>query len=312
MALDDFDASTTVAVRSPNGDHHHRGGEYQRLRDPRIHGPAPSSLFASPPPVRKLMIRSIGRWRLIGSFAVDGPRYSEPIGHHAKTRCPECLLERHRNSTVLAQLVKNTLGLSGALDLEREREAFWCLVAVRRDVATHQHLIADRHTAVHHLVLPVGRHLIRQGCPGVPEDRSELTAETLLIELERCLALSVKAQIWIHLHGCCAQIRGGIKWGCWMTTRAEKKKGGDLSTAALACTSELLSSDSKSSIGRIRTIHNQTPPSQAPATMSERPRCPGQQRRSATWLLKIHRPPRMGKNQLRTVQKFYNSASQTP
>jgi hypothetical protein len=46
------------------------------------------------------------------------------------------------------------------------------------------------HTAMHHLVLPVGRNLIRQRRPGVPEDRPELAAETLLIKLERCLALS--------------------------------------------------------------------------------------------------------------------------
>jgi hypothetical protein len=51
---------------------------------------------------------------LIGSFAVDQPRYPEPIDKHAKTRGPERLLERHHNPTVLAQLVKNTLGLSSS------------------------------------------------------------------------------------------------------------------------------------------------------------------------------------------------------
>jgi hypothetical protein len=61
--------------------------------------------------------------RLFGSFAVNQPRYSEPIDKHAKTRGPERLLERHRNSTVLAQLMKNTLGLSRALDLDRERDS---------------------------------------------------------------------------------------------------------------------------------------------------------------------------------------------
>ena len=51
------------------------------------------------------------------------------------------------------------------------------------------------------LVLPVSRDLIRQGCPGVTEDLPELAVETLRIKLERCLALSAKAQIGIHLHG---------------------------------------------------------------------------------------------------------------
>jgi hypothetical protein len=52
--------------------------------------------------------------------------------------------------------------------------------------------------------------LIRQGRPGVTENRPEPAAETLLIELERCLALSVKAQIRIHLHGVVLLLAIGI------------------------------------------------------------------------------------------------------
>ena len=58
------------------------------------------------------MIAALPFRGLFGSFAVSQPRYSEPIDKHAKTRGPERLLERHRNPTVFAKLVKNTLGLS--------------------------------------------------------------------------------------------------------------------------------------------------------------------------------------------------------
>jgi hypothetical protein len=81
------------------------------------------------------MIAALPLRRLIGSFAVDQPRYPEPIDKHAKTRGPERLFERHGDLTVLAKLVKNTLGLSRVLDLEREREAFGFLVAIPRYVA---------------------------------------------------------------------------------------------------------------------------------------------------------------------------------
>ena len=61
----------------------------------------------------------------------------------------------------LASSLKDALGLARALDLNREREALGWLVAIGRDVGTHQDLFADRHAAVHHLVLPAGRDLIR-------------------------------------------------------------------------------------------------------------------------------------------------------
>src|SRR5688572_20324041 len=139
--------------------------------------------------------------RLIGSLAVDQPRYAEAIHEHAKTRGPERFLERHYNPTVLGQFVKDTLGVSCALDVQRHREALWFVITIRRDVATHEHLVADPQAAVHDLVGPVGRNLIRQRSSGVTKNRPELAAETLLIELERCLALSLETQIRVHLHG---------------------------------------------------------------------------------------------------------------
>src|ERR1043166_4592918 len=94
--------------------------------------------------------------RLIGSFAVDQPRYAEAIDDHAKTCGPERFFERQYNPTVPGQLMKDTLGVRGVLDLEREREPLRHLVAFRGHVGTHQHLLANRHAAVHDLVLPVG------------------------------------------------------------------------------------------------------------------------------------------------------------
>lgn len=55
--------------------------------------------------------------------------------------------------------------------------------------------------SVHDFVLPVARNLIRPRRPGVTEDPPDLATETLLIELECCLALSVETQIRDHLHG---------------------------------------------------------------------------------------------------------------
>src|ERR1700730_11407603 len=85
--------------------------ERRRLQRPVARKWAPRSSSAL---IAALLFR-----RLIGSFAVDQPRYPEPIDEHAKTLGPERLLERHRNPTILAQLVKDALGLGRALDLER-------------------------------------------------------------------------------------------------------------------------------------------------------------------------------------------------
>ena len=48
--------------------------------------------------------------------------------------------------------------------------------------------------------LPVGRDLVGVRRSSVAEDRAELAAEALLIELERCLTLSVEAEIRTYLH----------------------------------------------------------------------------------------------------------------
>src|SRR6266496_6523772 len=120
-------------------------------------------------------------WRLVGTIAVDEPRYPEAIDEHAKPRGPEGLLEGHHNLAVLGQLVKDTLGVSGVVDLKRERKALWLLVTIGRNIATHQHLVAECNAAVHDLVLPVAWNLVRHRRTGVAENPSELTAETLLI-----------------------------------------------------------------------------------------------------------------------------------
>src|SRR5438046_2000959 len=129
-----------------------------------------------------------------GSLAVDQPRYPEAVDDHAKTLGPERLLEWQHHLAVPGQFVKDTHGLTRALDLEREREALWLLIAIRRDVPSHQQLPAGGQSAVHHLVLPVGRNLSCHRRPGITEYRSELAAETLLVELERRLALSLETQ----------------------------------------------------------------------------------------------------------------------
>src|ERR671914_1889632 len=65
----------------------------------------------------------------------------------------------------------------------------------------HQQLATGRDAAVHDPVLPVGWDLIRHRAPGISEDHPELGAEALLVELERCLALALEAEIRRHLHG---------------------------------------------------------------------------------------------------------------
>src|SRR2546422_638040 len=119
--------------------------------------------------------------RLIGFSAVDHPGYAEAIDDHAKASGPERFLERHHNPAVLRQFVKDPLGVRRALDMKRERETLGRLIAIRRDVATHQHLAAEGYAAVHNFVLPVGRNLIRQGRPGVTKDpRSSLPAASAI------------------------------------------------------------------------------------------------------------------------------------
>src|SRR5213595_2197229 len=75
------------------------------------------------------------------------------------------------------------------------------LIEIRRDIATHYHLIADPHAPVHDLVGPIGRDLIRQRRPAVTEKRAELAGETPLVEFERRFAFALETEIRVHLHG---------------------------------------------------------------------------------------------------------------
>src|SRR5213076_2521423 len=94
-------------------------------------------------------------------------------GRFSTIFCPKRLLERHHNRAALGQLVKDPLGVSSALDLKRERKPLRLLVAIRRDIATHQELVAKREAAMHDLVLPVGGDLVRQRTSGITEDRPQ-------------------------------------------------------------------------------------------------------------------------------------------
>ena len=66
--------------------------------------------------------------RIVRSVAVVQPLYAEAIDEYAETRGPKRFLEWRHNPTVLGQFVKDTLGVSRALDLKREREAIWLLI----------------------------------------------------------------------------------------------------------------------------------------------------------------------------------------
>jgi len=103
------------------------------------------------------------------AFAADKPRYNKAIDEHPKTRGPESFFERHYNPATTGQLVKDTVRFCCALDVQRHGEASWFLIAIRRDIATHDHLIADRHAAVHDFAVPAGRNFIRQWSSTVME-----------------------------------------------------------------------------------------------------------------------------------------------
>jgi len=60
---------------------------------------------------------------VLDALARGGPRLVRPPGEP-----PERLVEGHQDCTALAELTKDTLGFSGVLDLDRQRDAFRRLV----------------------------------------------------------------------------------------------------------------------------------------------------------------------------------------
>src|SRR5271170_8086016 len=69
-----------------------------------------------------------------------------------------------------------------------------------RKINTHQLLVSHNQAGVHNLAAPFRRHVFR-GWRTLPEKHPfDFGAQTLLVELERGLALAVESQVRIQLH----------------------------------------------------------------------------------------------------------------
>src|ERR1700719_320245 len=91
-------------------------------------------------------------------FAVDHPRYSEPVDEHPKSHGPESFPEWHRHPTVLLQSAKYTFRLSWVRDTDVYREALRFLSVGRRGVTTHQYLAANYHAGMDDFAAPLRRY----------------------------------------------------------------------------------------------------------------------------------------------------------
>jgi hypothetical protein len=70
----------------------------------------------------------------------------------------------------------------------------------RRRVGSHQRVVADRQPCVHHLVAPVGRHVVFHGRFAMRLHHDDRAAEGLLIQFERLGAAAVEVEVRGQLH----------------------------------------------------------------------------------------------------------------
>jgi hypothetical protein len=71
----------------------------------------------------------------------------------------------------------------------------------RRRVAAQQHLVANAHADVHHLVGPL-RILFRHGAGAEGKPAENLAAQRLLIQAKGFVTLPVEVQIRLNVHSC--------------------------------------------------------------------------------------------------------------
>src|SRR5713226_607343 len=133
-------------------------------------------------------------------LAINHPRYPESVDHHAESRRPEGLLQRHLNFTALFQFLKDTFSFRNVFHADRQGEALRHLIVLGRSVRAHQHRAAHGHAGMNNLITPFWRYLFRHGGFAVGHHALDFAAEALLIELERSLALPVEGEIRIQLH----------------------------------------------------------------------------------------------------------------
>src|SRR6266571_2585353 len=96
--------------------------------------------------------------RAVRSLAVDCPRYAEAIYKYAEANGPEPLLKRHFDRPFFCQCFEYAFCLCLVLEAKGYREALGFLIAVRRNVSTHQHLIAHSQGDMKDFLTPFGRY----------------------------------------------------------------------------------------------------------------------------------------------------------
>src|SRR5271165_1514670 len=164
-------------------------------------------------------------------LAINHPRNAELIDKHAEAGGPESLLERHPHRSFFCQSVKDPFCLCRGADAERYGEALRFFIVLRRTVRAHQHLIAYNEPGMKDLIVPFGGYAVRHRRIPVGDHCFDFAAETLLVELERCLALAIEEQIGLH---CLDRITfcGGHGFYGWRDTSCYDEPGGAARTPA--------------------------------------------------------------------------------
>src|SRR6266849_797005 len=133
-------------------------------------------------------------------LAINYPRYPESVDHHAKSRRPESLLQRHLHFAALLQFLKDTFSFRNVFHADRQREALRRLIVVGRSIRAHQHRAAHGHAGMNNLITPFWRHLLRHGRFAMGNHGLNFPAQAFLVELKCSLALAIEGEIRIQLH----------------------------------------------------------------------------------------------------------------
>jgi hypothetical protein len=158
-------------------------------------------------------VRARGARSALRQLAVDHPGRAELIDQHAEAGGPERFLDRHPHGSVLGQGMKYPLRLRRIGDTESHGEALHVFRAAGGGIGTHQHLVAHDQASVHDLLAPFRRHMLLRGGAFVRKHRFDPSAENLLVELERRLAVALEGEVGIQLHHALLRLVGGRNVG---------------------------------------------------------------------------------------------------
>src|SRR5216684_1679015 len=91
-------------------------------------------------------------------LAINHPRYPESVDHHAKSRRPESLLQRHLHFAALLQFLKDTFSFRNVFHADRQRDALRRFIVFCLFFISHQLLSALGHSCLNNLISPFLLH----------------------------------------------------------------------------------------------------------------------------------------------------------